>query len=449
MEAAQTTCPGDVLKDDKDVSVAKNIVSENTNRESTPKEETKNNTSNLKDGSGGQVVNAVAKHYNELEEFGLASRSRSRIFYLRNFNNWIKSILIGNILQKIRNDKGSDHNITVLDMCSGKGGDILKWRKGQISKLVCVDIAETSVEQSKMRYKEMQDRNQSSRQRQSIFKAEFLTADVTKQRLKEMYADPDLHFDLVSCQFAFHYSFESYPQADMMLKNISDCLQPGGYFVGTTPNSYELIHRIRAVEGNSFGNEVYNVEFESKDKENFPLFGAQYWFRLEGVVDCPEFLVYFPALEKMAEKYGLKLISKKPFAEFFNENVNVAGENRGLLGRMQALEPYPVEDGVNAMSSNQDDYAFAKEALDKAISSGNYDFRRPLKVGTLSKAEWEAITLYLVFVFQKVKADKKLDSYDKSHESPPTRTAKSKYDDDDDDDDLDDTKLSPPPKFKR
>lgn len=32
------------------------------------------------------------------------------------------------------------------------------------------------------------------------------------------------------------------------------------------------------------------------------------------------------------------------------------------------------------MSSNQDDYAFAKEALDKAIASGNYDFRRPLKV---------------------------------------------------------------------
>lgn len=44
------------------------------------------------------------------------------------------------------------------------------------------------------------------------------------------------------------------------------------------------------------------------------------------------------------------------------------------------MQPYPVEDGVNAMSSNQDDYAFAKEALDKAISSGNYDFRRPLKV---------------------------------------------------------------------
>lgn len=40
---------------------------------------------------------AVAAHYNELQEVGLEKRSQSRIFYLRNFNNWIKSILIGMI----------------------------------------------------------------------------------------------------------------------------------------------------------------------------------------------------------------------------------------------------------------------------------------------------------------------------------------------------------------
>jgi hypothetical protein len=36
----------------------------------------------------------VATHYNTLEERGLAERCKSRIFYLRNFNNWIKSMLI-------------------------------------------------------------------------------------------------------------------------------------------------------------------------------------------------------------------------------------------------------------------------------------------------------------------------------------------------------------------
>lgn len=32
----------------------------------------------------------VAQHYNKLQEKGLAERFNSKIFYLRNFNNWIK-----------------------------------------------------------------------------------------------------------------------------------------------------------------------------------------------------------------------------------------------------------------------------------------------------------------------------------------------------------------------
>lgn len=54
--------------------------------------------------------------------------------------------------------------------------------------------------------------------------------------------------------------------------------------------------RLKKAEGNSFGNEVYNIEFENK--EEFGLFGAKYNFKLSDVVDCPEFLVYFPAVEK-------------------------------------------------------------------------------------------------------------------------------------------------------
>lgn len=38
----------------------------------------------------------VASHYNRLQEVGLAARSKSRIFFMRNFNNWLKSVLIGN-----------------------------------------------------------------------------------------------------------------------------------------------------------------------------------------------------------------------------------------------------------------------------------------------------------------------------------------------------------------
>ena len=39
-------------------------------------------------------------------------------------------------------------------------------------------------------------------------------------------------FDIVSCQFAFHYSFESEAQAECMVKNAAECLRPGGFFIG-------------------------------------------------------------------------------------------------------------------------------------------------------------------------------------------------------------------------
>jgi mRNA (guanine-N7-)-methyltransferase len=32
----------------------------------------------------------VAQHYNKLQEKGLAERFNSKIFYMRNFNNWVK-----------------------------------------------------------------------------------------------------------------------------------------------------------------------------------------------------------------------------------------------------------------------------------------------------------------------------------------------------------------------
>lgn len=322
----------------------------------------------------------VAQHYNRLQEVGLEVRSQSRIFYMRNFNNWLKSVLIGEILDQLRRSKPGP--VRVLDLGCGKGGDLLKWRRGNISHLVCTDIAEVSVEQCRSRYEEMRRKSHSD----DLFTAEFITADATKEPLWPQLEDPTLTFDLCSCQFVVHYSFETQEKAETMLQNACERIRPGGYFIGTTPDAYELMKRASNSEDMSFGNEVFRVRFKSGPP--FSLFGAEYHFSLEGVVDVPEFIVYFPLMCRMLEKLGMRLVLKRRFSEFFEEKVKDE-RHRGLLQKMGALEPFPAGDGRQATTSNGEYGHVEPESRD-----------RPL--GTLSRSEWEAASIYLVYVFQKI-----------------------------------------------
>ena len=178
-------------------------------------------------------------------------------------------------------------------MCCGKGGDLLKWENSSITHSICTDIAEVSMQQCEERYKTMIDRNRKSNKPKRLSTAEFFACDSTLQRLREKYRDPSIELDLVSCQFAFHYCFESLKQAECMIRNAPECLRPGGYFIGTIPDANDIMKRQREADSDEFGNEIYRIKFLS-DTEMPPLFGAKYNFELDGVVNCPEFLVYFP-----------------------------------------------------------------------------------------------------------------------------------------------------------
>jgi mRNA (guanine-N7-)-methyltransferase len=92
-------------------------------------------------------------------------------------------------------------------------------------------------------------------------------------------------------------------------------LETGGHYVGTIPDAYWIVKKLRSIEGLEFGNDVYKIRFEQKD--DYPMYGHKYWFNLEDAIsDCPEYLVYFPELERLAREYKLKLVKKQKFHEF-------------------------------------------------------------------------------------------------------------------------------------
>ncbi|CAG0887438.1 unnamed protein product [Cyprideis torosa] len=340
----------------------------------------------------------VAEHYNKIEEKGKDHRKQSKIYFMRNFNNWAKSQIIADALNRITKTTRS-RSVAVLDLACGKGGDLYKWRAGEIGTLVCADIAATSVDQCKDRFRDMRDRSG-----RDFCHGEFIVLDATKDRLRNKLKKKEMQFDLTSCQFAFHYSFESAKQADMMMRNATENLKPGGYFLLTIPDDNDLVSRWKQSEKDSFGNEIYEVKFSQGvyDAQNLPpLFGAQYHFKLEGVVDCPEFLVNQTVLEKLAARYKMNLIYKKRFREVFDQN-KITDEGKRLLTKMQALETYPPEHGDEASSEDfRTEFPHAVSMLAFLEENVDDQGRRPFRVGCLSTSHWQAVSLYTAFLFQK------------------------------------------------
>lgn len=318
----------------------------------------------------------IAEHYNNIQEHGLAFRDKSPIFFMRNLNNWIKSTLIGLYAAKITKYLRYGDYLKALDLCCGKGGDLIKWNRGdfRLKELVAVDIAEQSIEDCKERFRNM---------RNVRYKAQFLVADCGEVRIRSKFLDPSIKFDLVSCQFAFHYAFQSLSRAETFFQNASECLRPDGYFIGTIPNSNRIISRARKSEDRSFGNRVYDVKLNFDPNGPIPLFGAEYKFHLEGVVDCPEYLVHFPTLVELAKKYDLELSMAMPFEEFIKDNLE---SQKFFINKMKCLEYYNT-DRRNNLIHPEDQYDHVKKYIDKHPNHTRI-------VQSMSQCEWDVICKY-------------------------------------------------------
>lgn len=213
----------------------------------------------------------------------------------------------------------------MLDLAGGKGGDFSKWAHGAISHLVLADIAHGSVQHALDRYRDRHSQH---------FPALFVSGDAFGQPLF-VNVDPALRFQFVSCQFAFHYAFESESRLRATLQNVSERLDPGCHFVGTVPNAYRLVHLLRASRGLSWSNSICGFQFDESlaEKDVFPEFGARYTFSLADAVDSvPEYLVHFSVLERVARDYGLELVFREEFPDFFAKYVK---ENERLLKKME------------------------------------------------------------------------------------------------------------------
>ena len=132
----------------------------------------------------------VADHYNARPKETREGRNRSVIFHMRQFNNWLKYVLI---------DLHTKPGCSVLDLCCGKGGDLHKWLMVGCTQYVGCDIADRSVTTAMERFNEMLGKGPTT------FRPKLFVGDMFNVRLSK-FCDQNTSFDVVSCQFSMHLS---------------------------------------------------------------------------------------------------------------------------------------------------------------------------------------------------------------------------------------------------
>jgi len=252
-------------------------------------------------------------------------RKNSSIGSMRTFHNFIKRILIENVTKIYRsNHKGEA--ICLLDIACGRGGDIFKYQSAGISHVFAFDRSEESITSINPFNEGAISRYNSSKNTLSVG-IEFAVGDATnpspelfqkigvfmnKNRLINQKNRAHSGFQILSCQFAMHYFFQSEISLRNVLSLFSQFLKQGGYFIGTCINGSEIVKLLGKQK--SFRTSI--LEIEMKDYRPRKPFGNEYTFQINDLVDqgnyfntlgvSTEYLVNMDTLVKIASEYNLK-----------------------------------------------------------------------------------------------------------------------------------------------
>lgn len=277
-------------------------------------------------------------------------RSASQTFNLRLFHNTIKERLIKYAASK-------QTKTTLLDLAVGKGGDLYKWIKSDITAVLGIDVSKDNIHNPHdgacKRYIEL-FANKKQRVGTGLI-AMFIAGDTSKniengdfddkeagesrstyiarclmgspeisenniqeKFLKKHYGIFEKKFDICSIQFAVHYMFENEKKLHNFIKNVSDSTHIGSYFIGTCYDGKRVYEALKSGGGSA---ELYknkkkiwgiNKNYDDDEDDTFlqgtrDSLGYKISVYQESInQEIEEYLVNFEYFEKVMEDYGFK-----------------------------------------------------------------------------------------------------------------------------------------------
>ena len=261
------------------------------------------------------------------------------------------------------------HRAFVLDLCSGRGGDLMKMKHFHGEQLadnstvtmrgaLCIDGSLLSLGAAACRYavtpglstNATRKRAVDRRQQQTLpvgIPLRFVHADCFAHNLQGVFTNffnsigEGEHFDAVSIQFAIHYAFRDEAALRRLFANVSAGLRPGGVLVATYVDEEVFAQNLQGTQQWASSGGVCTIR---KTESGTSPYGKAYSFALGNVVDGEtEYIVNSAHLLAIAEEYGLtEVVLKQSFADLFRAAIDGAD----LLHDTDS--PFEVTDATSA-----------------------------------------------------------------------------------------------------
>ncbi|KAF1742061.1 hypothetical protein MXB_2215 [Myxobolus squamalis] len=179
-----------------------------------------------------------------------------------------------------------------------------------------------------------------------------------------------------------------------MLHNACSHLEVGGYFIGIIPNSFEILRHFKKKGFGKISSNIFEIRMDAFENK---LFGDIYHFKLDELVDCPEYMIYFPLLKEMLKKYDMRSIKWEPLTNFFLQNFNQNIKAMGFMKSLKTFTEFELSKIKQSATIGGLNYSHILDSLLK----GRIKSPRNLLVASLSVEEWQVVKFYSVFVFKR------------------------------------------------
>jgi len=266
----------------------------------------------------------------------------------REFHNWIKSIIIYSYCSPGKeNIDGKARKKNVLDLGCGRGGDIMRMYHSRVNEFVGIDpdyeglfgVLDSSTVRYQNNFKKYPD----------FTKMFFIHADpsvsltVESQEKKfpsmnsdnkkkiNYYFGKDKKYDIINCQFAIHYIFDSQASINNLSNTVKHFLKLDGYLLCTTFDSKQVLNLLNGKQSYTsyytddegqrakFFEIVKKFDGDIKDEPGNSIDVHMSWVSQEGKF-ITEYLVTPKLMIKTMEKAGCILVDTDLFVNLYNMN---------------------------------------------------------------------------------------------------------------------------------